>query len=64
MDWAGLLRAGLRGAGLSPSEFWRLTPLELLILLGRESGQAPLGRKRLEEMAKAFPNKDEGNSDG
>ena len=30
-DWPGLMQAGLRGLGLTPDQFWRLTPLELRI---------------------------------
>ena len=55
LDWPGLLRAGLRGAGLRPAEFWALTPVELMVLLGREGGPAPLSRARLEELAAAYP---------
>lgn len=54
-DWAGLMRHGLRGLGLRPAEFWALTPLELMVLLGRDSSEAPLGRARLAELAQAFP---------
>lgn len=59
LDWPGLMRAGLGGAGLRPGEFWGLTPVELMILLGREGGGegagAPLSRARLEELAAAYP---------
>ncbi len=54
-DWAGLMRLGLHGLGLKPAEFWGLTPMELLVMLGREASSAPLGRARLEELARAFP---------
>ncbi|QUS35156.1 rcc01693 family protein [Falsirhodobacter algicola] len=54
IDWPGLMRAGLLGLGLHPDQFWRLTPLELRIMLGAE-GSAPLTRARLEELARAFP---------
>lgn len=60
-DWPGLMRAGFRGLGLRPEEFWRLTPVELLILLGLEAGPAPFTRARLEELARAFP---DGKGDG
>ena len=53
-DWAGLLRAA-GVVGVRPSEFWRLTPAELRMLLGRDAGTAPLSRSRLEELAAAFP---------
>lgn len=61
-DWPALMRAGVRGLGLRPDEFWRLTPVELMIMLGGDSGQAPLNRARLDELARAFP--DGGPSDG
>ncbi len=54
-DWPALMRAGMRGLGLKPQEFWRLTPAELAVLLGRGSGEAPLDRGRLEALAKSFP---------
>lgn len=53
-DWPGLLRAGA-ALGLAPHEVWRMTPAELGFLLGKDSGQAPLSRARLEELAAAFP---------
>ncbi|PID37128.1 MAG: hypothetical protein CR993_01685 [Rhodobacterales bacterium] len=54
-DWPGLVRLGLKGLGLRPREFWALTPAELMVLLGLEGGGSPLGRARLEELARAFP---------
>lgn len=55
IDWPGLMRAGLHGLGLRPEEFWRLTPLELRIMLGAEQAALPLTRARLAELAAAFP---------
>lgn len=64
-DWPGLMRAGLHGLGLTPSEFWALTPLELMVMLGREGGPAGLTRDRLNEMLAAFPDKtQDGVKDG
>ncbi len=54
-DWPALMRLGLRGLGLSPGEFWALTPAELVVKLGLEGGAAPMGRARLRELAQAFP---------
>ncbi len=64
IDWAGLMRAGLQGLGLTPEAFWRLTPVELKIMLGLEGGGAPLTRTRLDELARAFPDarKERGNA--
>jgi uncharacterized phage protein (TIGR02216 family) len=55
MDWPGLMRLGLHELRLSPAAFWALTPAELLVMLGAEAREAPLGRSRLEELAAAFP---------
>ena len=55
LDWPGLMRAGLRGLGLRPAEFWALTPLELMLMLGRESGPGALTRARLETLLQEFP---------
>lgn len=59
-DWPGLMRLGLSGLRLTPAEFWALTPAELMLMLGREGGAAPLGRDRLEELARAFPDRGPG----
>jgi len=55
IDWRGLMQAGLHGLGLEPAVFWRLTPVELKIMLGREGLVPPLTRARLAELAAAFP---------
>jgi uncharacterized phage protein (TIGR02216 family) len=63
IDWPGLMQAGLHGLGLEPAVFWRLTPVELKIMLGREGMVPPLTRARLAELAAAFPDvrKDQGD---
>lgn len=59
-DWAGLMRAGLCGLRLQPAEFWALTPAELLMMLGQGGGgPAPMGRARLNDLARAFPDTSE-----
>lgn len=63
-DWPGLMRAGLRHLRLTPEAFWRLTPVELLLMLGVEAGSAPLTRAGLEALARAFPDCTEGETDG
>ncbi len=60
-DWQGLLQAGI-GLGLKPREVWQLTPAELAFLLGKLGGEPPLSRARLEELAAAFPDKEESTS--
>ena len=52
--WAAALRAGLR-LGVTPEQFWRLSPAELRIMLGAEAAPAPLTRARLDELAAAYP---------
>lgn len=54
-DWPALMRAGMRGLGLRPAEFWSLTPAELRLMLGEDAGGLPMGRDRLSELMAAFP---------
>jgi uncharacterized phage protein (TIGR02216 family) len=61
-DWPALMRAGINGLRLRPSEFWALTPAELLLMLGAGSGSAPLSRARLDELAQAYPDKAPGSA--
>ena len=60
MDWTALMRAGLRGLGLSPDQFWTLTPAELQIMLGAAGDTAPLLSDGLEALMAAYPDKNEG----
>ena len=58
LDWPGLIRAGLTrvemgGLGLQPDQFWRLTPIELRLMLGE--GPQLFNRARLEQLAAAYP---------
>lgn len=62
-DWPALMRAGMRGLRLPPAEFWALTPAELQLLLGPENAAAPMGRTRLDELLRAYPDKPEGTKD-
>ena len=55
IDWPGLMRAGLFDLRLTPDVFWRLSPIELKIMLGAENTAPALTRARLEELAAAFP---------
>lgn len=55
IDWPGLMRLGLHRLRLAPDIFWRLTPLELRIMLGAETAAAPMTRSRLDELAAAYP---------
>jgi uncharacterized phage protein (TIGR02216 family) len=50
------MRAGLRGLGLKPAEFWALTPAELMLMLGLEDGGATaFGRDKLAELSALYP---------
>lgn len=55
LDWPGLMRAGMLGLGLAPDAFWRLTPVELRIMLGADAMMPPLTRARLEDLARRYP---------
>ncbi|WP_420818865.1 rcc01693 family protein [Oceaniglobus ichthyenteri] len=63
-DWPGLMRAGIVGRGLTPREFWALTPAELMMMLGRGGAAAPLSRAGLNALAALYPDNDGGNCDG
>lgn len=55
-DWGALMRAGIRDRGLHPDEFWRLSPAELLMVLGLDGGSTPaMARDRLEELSRQWP---------
>ena len=54
-DWPSLMRVGLRGLGLRPAEFWRLTPAEFAFLLGEDSGALPMDRSQLAVLEARFP---------
>lgn len=62
MDWPGLLRVGigparLGGLGLTPAQFWALTPAELALMLGAPQATRPLGRAGLDRLLRAFPDR-------
>ncbi len=63
MDWAALMRAGLHGLRLAPADFWALTPADLMLMLGADKSDAPMGRERLDELARAYPDYVKGASD-
>jgi uncharacterized phage protein (TIGR02216 family) len=63
LDWAAMMRAGMPGLGLSPQEFWRLSPAELLLMLG-ETGPAPMRRSIFDALAARFPDQDKTSSKG
>lgn len=67
LDWPGLMRAGMAaarsgGLGLTPVAFWALTPAELALILGDPVVARPMGRARLDDLVRQFP--DEGKEVG
>jgi uncharacterized phage protein (TIGR02216 family) len=64
IDWPGLMRVGLGRLGLMPDQLWRLSPVELRMMLGAEAAVPPLTRARLEELAAAYPDQGKGKDDG
>jgi len=63
LDWAEMRRRGLGDLGLKPAEFWALTPVELMLMLGFEAQQAPMKRAALERLIEAFPDERRDNDD-
>jgi uncharacterized phage protein (TIGR02216 family) len=61
MDWSALMRAGVQGLGLQPDAFWRLTPVELQLMLGDVAGAAPLLSGGLGALMAAYPDKSDGS---
>lgn len=57
LDWPGLMRAGLHGLGLLPRDFWALTPVELMLMLGRDpgAGVGAFTRARLDALIARYP---------
>lgn len=56
LDWPGLMRAGVRGMGLTPQQFWALTPAELALMLGIEPGAGHvMTRAKLADLSAKFP---------
>ncbi len=55
IDWPNLMRAGLHVLGLTPGEFWNLTPAELRVMLGEQSASGPLLSDGLQALMAAYP---------
>ncbi|MFZ5709551.1 MAG: rcc01693 family protein [Pseudomonadota bacterium] len=64
LDWPGLMRAGLGGLGLTPAEFWRLTPAELMLMLGDPASARPMSRGGLADLMAAWPDRNAGEKHG
>lgn len=63
IDWPGLLKVGLFRLRLRPAEFWALTPVELLLMMGPSQHTAPIDRSTLSELSRRYPDM-KGESDG
>lgn len=63
-QWGALMRAGIKGLGLRPAEFWALTPAELMLMLGQEAGEAPMLSDGLAALMAAYPDAEKGMDDG
>lgn len=61
--WATLIKAGLQGLGLTPEQFWRLTPGELRVMLGQGGSSAALTRTGLDALLAAYPDEERGEID-
>lgn len=57
LDWPALMRLGINQLRLPPAEFWRLTPIEFLLLAGHQNSAAPTTRETLDQLVRAFPDK-------
>ena len=62
-DWPALMRAGLQGLRLKPDEFWRLTPLELRLMLGKAGEGSSLSRAGLDALLASYPDNKQGEGD-
>lgn len=60
LDWPALMRVGLHGLRLKPSEFWDLTPGELQMMLGADVQNGPLLSDGLSALMAAYPDTEKG----
>ena len=63
MDWEGLMRLGLQQMGLKPIDFWALTPHELQVMAGLSTISPRMGRDRLAELVRVYPDMNGGEDD-
>lgn len=64
LAWSTLQRLALGKLRLKPDEFWALTPLEFLTMLGLEQGNGVLNRDRLSTLMHAYPDEEKEENDG
>ncbi|MFK7746318.1 MAG: rcc01693 family protein [Roseobacter sp.] len=63
IDWPALMRAGMQGLGLTPNDFWALTPAELQLLMGTPAQSGPMLKSGLETLMASFPDTNRGPQD-
>ncbi len=56
-DWPELMAAGIGGLGLTPREFWALSPAELALMLGPGVTQGTMSRAGLEKLLTDYPDR-------
>lgn len=55
-NWPDLMKIGLHQLGLRPDEFWALTPVELLLMVGAvKPAQQMLTRQGLDALCALYP---------
>ncbi len=58
-DWQGLQKAAL-SIGITPTEFWNLSPRELFVLIKPKDGQMhTMTKENFNELQKIFPDQKE-----
>jgi uncharacterized phage protein (TIGR02216 family) len=60
---AGLAPRGQGGLGLTPDQFWTLTPAELALMTGRQGSGRPMSREGLAGLMKAWPDRNGGEGE-
>lgn len=53
--WPELMRAGMGKLNLRPAEFWALSPIELIIMLGLDGSPPVMTRDGLAALMAAYP---------
>ena len=56
-DWGSLREVALRDLRLLPVDFWKLTPAEFAVMVGRSGHVSAMGRAKLDELMGLYPDK-------
>ncbi|MEM1360147.1 MAG: rcc01693 family protein [Pseudomonadota bacterium] len=54
-DWPAMRQRALYDLRLTPDQFWALTPVEFMLMLGLSDDALPMGRAGLERLCREFP---------